>query len=197
MHMHKFRIVYTMKPLCLLLASLSISCWGFAPLSHRLGLRLNPLLMSSASDITTSADEPQVWSSGYSPKGDFLEAIQDATEIAMAGLPKGGAKIDLAIVSVSSLYDGQASPSVLVPAVLSTASTYGAGIQNLVGCTTGGIISSVRNEEYGMVGEGKSACVGIESEGTPGVSVVLGILPDVQLKVSVVGMLHVCAVCSF
>lgn len=138
--------------------------------------------------VSNSNDQPspQVWSSGYSPKADFLEAIQEATEIAMAGLPKGGpgSAIDLALVSVSSLYDGQASPATLVPAVLSTASTYGNGIQNLIGCTTGGIISSVRNSYYGTVGEEMRACNGIESEGNPGVSIVLAILPDVQLKVS-------------
>jgi hypothetical protein len=142
-----------------------------------------PIMAVSNSDDDPS---PQVWSSGYSPKADFLEAIQEATEIAMAGLPKcgPGANIDLALVSVSSLYDGQASPATLVPAVLSTASTYGNGIQNLIGCTTGGIISSVRNSYYGTVGEEMRACNGIESEGNPGISIVLAILPDVKLKVS-------------
>lgn len=145
--------------------------------------------------LTSSADPsqiPQVWSSGYSAKADFLEAVQEATEIAMAGLPKDtpGAKIDLALVSVSSLYDGQASPAILVPAVVSTASTYGAGIQHLIGCTTGGIISSARNNNYGTVGEEMRACNGIESEGNPGVSVVLAVLPEVQLKVSFKKMLQ-------
>jgi hypothetical protein len=138
---------------------------------------------TNTASADTSAD-PQVWSTGFSPKSDLLEAIQEATEIALEGLPKNGVKIDLAMVTISSLYDGQTSPSVVVPAVLSSAATYGAGIQKLVGCTTGGIISSSRNQYYGMSAEDVSACVGIESEGIPGVSVILAVLPDVQLKVS-------------
>ena len=113
-------------------------------------------LTSASASASNDDPSPQVWSSGYSPKADFLEAVQEATEIAMAGLPKGGAKIDLALVSVSSLYDGQASPAILVPAVVSTASTYGSGIQNLIGCTTGGIISSVRNNYYGCCARRRS-----------------------------------------
>jgi hypothetical protein len=140
--------------------------------------------VSSSPDGSSNKSDPQVWAAGYSPKADLVEAIQEATEAAMAGLPAGGDKIDLAIVSVSSLYDGQTSPAILVPTVIATASTYGHGIQNLLGCTTGGIVSSTRNEQYGMPGEGTPACFGIETEGSPGVSVVLALLPDVQLKVS-------------
>jgi hypothetical protein len=189
-----------MKLFAILVLALPSPSLGFAPLPHRalhvntgsavgtatgtsmqLPFGVQPLTMSASAD--TSAD-PQVWSTGFSPKSDLLEAIQEATDIALEGLPKNGAKIDLAMVTISSLYDGQTSPSVVVPAVLSSAATYGAGIQKLVGCTTGGIISSSRNEYYGMSAEDISACVGIESEGIPGVSVVLALLPDVQLKVS-------------
>ena len=175
-----------------------LKCWAFIPLArhghkgHTTLVRNQPWSHGSArkahSDDSQASDgdHPQVWSAGYSPKADLLEAIQEATEAAMAGLPERGHKIDLAIVSVSSLYDGQTSPAILVPTVISTASSYGIGIQNLLGCTTGGIISSTRNDQYGMPGEGTPACFGIETEGSPGVSVVLALLPDVQLKVSTV-----------
>lgn len=142
--------------------------------------------LSAAASADVDVDiAPQVWSTGYSAKNDLLEALQEATELAMKGLPptqSDDASISLGVVSISSLYDGQSSPSVVVPTVLSSASTYGTGIQHLVGCTTGGIVSSKPNKHYGN--GAPAACTGIESEGIPGVSIILGILPDVHLKVS-------------
>ena len=179
-----------MKCLLVIVICTSVSkCWGFRPLScnaHkcvRNQFRPHFSVSNVHSDDSDNRD-PQVWSAGYSPNPDLVEAVKEATKAAMEGLPDGGDKIDLAIVSVSSLYDGQTSPAVLVPTVISTASTYGLGIQNLLGCTTGGIISSTRNAQYGMPGDGTPACFGIEAEGSPGVSVVLALLPDVQIKVS-------------
>ena len=150
-----------------------------------------------ASDTTTRlkmSREPQVWSCGYSPKTDLLEAIQEAAEMAADGLPRVTSmdqKIDLAMISISSLYDGQSnavSPSMVVPAVLSSGATYGSGIQHLIGCTAGGIVSSLRNyfrDEDGDNGDDFNvrACNPIESEGIPGVSITFAILPDVNVKV--------------
>jgi indole-3-glycerol phosphate synthase len=119
--------------------------------------------------------DPQVFSAGYSPKLNLLEALLEATNAALKQLPPGGSRIDLCIVSVSSLYDGQASPTIVVPTILNTASVYGTGIQNLIGCTAGGIISSNPATSNGIV-------VPIEAESIPGVSVTLCLLPDVQLK---------------
>jgi hypothetical protein len=175
--------------LVIVICTLFSKCWGFRPLSHnghkcaRNQSRQHFSVKNFHSDDRNDRD-PQVWSAGYSPNADLVEAVKEATKAAMEGLPHGGDKIDLAIVSVSSLYDGQTSPAILVPTVISTASTYGLGIQNLLGCTTGGIISSTRNDKYGIPGEGTPACFGIEAEGSPGVSVVLALLPDVHLKVS-------------
>lgn len=108
------------------------------------------------------------------------------------GLPlvsDGNAKIDLAIVSVSSLYDGSSSPSEVVPAILSASKELGYEIQNLVGSSSGGFISSRPNpacfntmnnaDEDEMI----RSCLPIEREGVPGVSVTLCILPDVQVQV--------------
>lgn len=131
-----------------------------------------------------------MFASGYSPQLDLLEAIQEATEIALQALPKPGehTAIDLALITVSSLYDGQSQPSVVVPAVLRSASVYGRGVQNLVGCTTGGIVTSVANLDMPQTSDNDDevqpkACSTVESEGVPGVSVTLGLLPNVNIKV--------------
>ena len=133
---------------------------------------------------------PQVVASGYSPQLDLLEAIQEATNIALQALPKPeqDAAIDLALITVSSLYDGQSQPSVVVPAVLRSASVYGTGVQNLIGCTTGGIVASVANLDMPQTTDNHNevqpkACSTVESEGVPGVSVTLCLLPNVTVKV--------------
>ena len=146
--------------------------------------------------------EPQVMSTGYSQQMDLNDAIKEAMEMALQSLPNArnnkNAKIDLAIVSISSLYDGNSSPSTVVPTCLDIASSYGRGIQHLVGSSVGGIVSSVINtddsyqedteDEEDEDEEEKSAllrraCTPTELEGVPGVSVMLAILPDVNLKV--------------
>jgi len=147
----------------------------------------------------------QVWSCGHSSRIDLLEAIQEATEMALEGLPSDTTTttttnmkiVDLATVSISSLYD--ASPSLVVPTVLSSAMGKQTEIRELIGGTVSGYVSSVRNEGYGSITTSSSstlddendddasssfssACTGMESEGVPGVSIVLAILPDVELK---------------
>lgn len=131
-----------------------------------------------------------MFASGYSPQLNLLEAIQEATDIALQALPKPGedAAIDLALITVSSLYDGQSQPSIVVPAVLRSASVYGKGIQNLIGCTTGGIVASVANLDMPQTIDNddevqQKACSTVESEGVPGVSVTLCLLPNVSVKV--------------
>jgi small ligand-binding sensory domain FIST len=144
------------------------------------------------------AADPQVFGTGYSANPGLLEAIQEATDQALSLLPpvhssQREAQIDLAIVSISSLYDGQASPSIVVPAVLSSANVYGKGVQHLVGCTAGGIISSTPQSAYPQKDGVNRECKPIETEGLPGVSVTLALLPGVYLKVCTVGyiLLHV------
>jgi hypothetical protein len=135
-------------------------------------------------------EDPQAFASGYSPKLDLLEAIQEATEIALQALPtpRDDVSIDLALVIVSSLYDGQSPPSVVVPAVLSSASVYGNGIQKLIGCTSGGIVASMANVDAPLGNKADDAvqpraCNTVESEGIPGVPVTLCLLPGVTFKV--------------
>ena len=123
---------------------------------------------STSSSSTTSAHQlPQVFATGYSNNPDLHTALQQAVNAALAALPplnngadgaddglatrgRSDAKIDLAFVTASSLYN--ASPATVVPAVLSSASVYGQGIDKLIGCTSGGTISSVVGAEGGENG---------------------------------------------
>jgi hypothetical protein len=157
---------------------------------------------------------PQVLATGYSQQMDLIEAIQEAMTMALQALPQTSTtdetnQIDLAIVSVSSLYDGNASPSIVVPTCLELAKgskLYGRGIQYLIGSTVGGVVSSRTNWEdpYGsrvsikddedenddddendeeVDQKARRVCIPTELEGVPGVSITLAILPDVKLKV--------------
>lgn len=137
--------------------------------------------------MAASPEDPQVLASGYSQKIDLIEAIQEASDMALAALPKAtpDSQIDLAIVSISSLYDGNlnSSPSDVVPAFLKAAAKdYGTGIQHLVGSTSGGFVSSRTNWD-------SDECIPVEQEGVLGVSVVYCILPDVKLKVCISAVL--------
>mmetsp|Transcript_63521 Transcript_63521/g.73073 ORF Transcript_63521/g.73073 Transcript_63521/m.73073 type:complete len:1022 (+) Transcript_63521:83-3148(+) len=131
-------------------------------------------------DEVTAVDQSQVLASGFSQNMDMVEALQEAVAMAIASLPPLLTKIDLAVVSVSSLYDGNYRPSLVVPTILEAASSYGNGIQHLVGSTCGGLISS--KSEPSKQNNVIQACQTVEREGVPGVSIVLCILPDVQLR---------------
>ena len=175
---------------------------------------------NDASSSASASVRPQVFATGYSNNPDLHAALQQAVNSALAALPpldgaeatrgRSDAKIDLAFVTASSLYN--ASPATVVPAVLSIASVYGQGIDQLVGCTSGGTISSVvRGDEGGAsaaaaatasqsTGQGQGAaaaapdaaaaaaaaavreCLPVETEGVPGVSVTLALLPDVDVS---------------
>jgi len=132
-----------------------------------------PLFATSLADV-----EPLVVASGYSQAIEMTTALEEAVDMALEALPRSALdKIDLAVVSVSSLYDGNAKPSDVVPTVLQAAP----GIQNLIGCTNGGFISSLANLDYKPE---SPACRPIEREGVPGVTVTFMILPDVSVSVS-------------
>ena len=104
--------------------------------------------------------------------------------------PIDGKGIDLGLVYVSSLYDGQFSPSAVVPCILDVCNQNcnvegEEALRKLVGCYSGGVIGSTpiprarRNEKDG---NGK-ACLPLESEGTHGVTVTLCVLPDTSIQV--------------
>jgi hypothetical protein len=107
-------------------------------------------------DITAMPSvEPQVLATGYSQAMELTTALEEAMAMALEALPvisssqqqqqTDDARIDLAIVSVSSLYDGNSKPSDVVPTILQAASSYGQGIQHLIGGTSGGFVSSLAN----------------------------------------------------
>lgn len=133
----------------------------------------HPMFAGSLSEV-----EPLVFASGYSQAIEMTTALQEAVDMALEALPLAARdKIDLAVVSVSSLYDGNAKPSDVVPTVLQASP----GIQNLIGCTNGGFISSLANLDYTPE---SPACRPIEREGVPGVTVTFMVLPDVSVSVS-------------
>ena len=135
----------------------------------------HPMFAGSLSEV-----EPLVFASGYSQAIEMTTALQEAVDMALEALPLTARdKIDLAVVSVSSLYDGNAKPSDVVPTVLQASP----GIQNLIGCTNGGFISSLANLDYTPE---SPACRPIEREGVPGVTVTFMVLPDVSVSVSLV-----------
>jgi hypothetical protein len=145
---------------------------------------------------TSKPDDPQVFATGYSQALELVTALQEAVDMAMEALPPTVTNIDLAVVSVSSLYDGNSKPSDVVPTVLQAASNGKKQIQNLIGCTSGGFIASLANlyqqsiEDMSIDMDEEQqnaafrACRPMEREGVPGVVVTFAILPDVAVQVS-------------
>jgi hypothetical protein len=161
---------------------------------------------SSSSSSSTTTIQPQIWSNGFSSRADLREAIQEATQQALEGLPPLPATtattttslqkeksnyIDFAFITISSQYDGQVGnpSSCVIPTILDavanamTATTHFVAIQSILGCTTSTVISSIANPSYGT--DEKPACSGIDAEATPAVSILFAKLPDVQIQVRV------------
>ena len=165
--------------------------WG-AAFVHRpviLGRHLRhssvPLLAASASP--DGKINPQVIATGYSADDDLDRAIHAAVDVALQALPPATdtSQIDLAVIFVSSLYDGTFSRSGIVPALLDAASSYGTGIQHVLGSTAGGIVGSVAtapSSSSTQQQQGGPSCRTVELEGSLGVSVSLLLLPDVELQ---------------
>ena len=170
------------------------------------GIRVPSILASTATannDASPSIDPtlPQVWSAGYSTQADLVQALKEAVAMAVASLPpindnastgtRADNKIDICIVSISSLYDGGAhSPTqTVIPVVTETAAALYAPIQHLVGSSCAGVLSSSSvpaaaasssssPNTGGPVASIRTQCRAVEWEGLPAVSVTLGILPD-------------------
>jgi len=132
--------------------------------------------------------KPQVFASGYSTQANLVDALKEAIKVAVEGLPESSGseqppKIDLAMVSVSSLYDGgivQPATSV-IPIVLDSVAEYysGASIENLIGGSAAGCISSTATAP---TEQASNSCETVELEGIPAVSVTLAMLPEVELR---------------
>lgn len=156
-----------------LILFLSPSARGFNPLP--LGQRRRFTHLASTGALADK--DPICFASGSSTKPDLLEALQEATKQALAGLPASTSVVDLAIVSVSSLYDGGAHPpsSVVVPAILATLANDNVQLDHLIGSSVAGCISSLPGQEPQL------SCRPIELEAIPAVSLTLAVLPGVNV----------------
>ena len=145
------------------------------------------------------------FSSGASTKSDLVQAITEAVDIALESLPRGGCRIDLGIVSVSSLYDGGPFPlaTTVVPAILAAIQVYNDKLidnqqqptssftlQNLMGSSVAGCIASIPTTTRAAAATASAtdmfatrACQPMEYEGVPAVAITLCVLPDTNVKV--------------
>lgn len=185
----------------------SNSCRRSSSTCRQWGFRSSRLHQSSSS-ITEQDDpteqqqpglNPQAFSSGYSMNGDLLKAIPEAFRMALNGMPANVENIDVAWIYVSSLYEGggtavassddrvtmTASPVMTVPIVLATAQAYNVNLQNMIGCTVAGCISSQvqvplasdDNPSYSS----STACKPIELEAIPAVTITFAIVPETTI----------------
>ena len=145
---------------------------------NRSSLRRNSGLFMSNSESV----EPQAISTGYSSHPDLLDAIQEATKVALEGLPSlSRNQIDLGMIHVSSIYDGQYSPTVVIPAILDACTTFYKGIvddqvlKKLVGCYAGGVIGKSNKQST-------TNFTPIENEGGAGVVITMFLLPDTAIR---------------
>eukprot|EP00977_Amphora_coffeiformis_P026711 scaffold29231_cov268-Amphora_coffeaeformis.AAC.4 len=138
---------------------------------------------------------PQVFASGYSTNPNLVEALQEAVQMAVGGLPvvspaatdddddDDAAVVDLGLVFVSSLYDGgtvQPATAVIPTVVQAVQDFYGGAIlQELLGCSAAGCIGSTWQDDGPVV---SNNVVTTELEGIPAVTVTLALLPDVQVQ---------------
>jgi len=163
------------------------------PVAHKFGVKVRTSGFSRLKQSSNEDDvEPQAISTGYSQSPDLINALTEATESALSNLPSSNGaqtRIDLGMVYVSSLYDGQSQPSSVVPCVLDVCNRhYGVEgeevVQKLIGCYAGGLVGStpiIDTTPNEGANTGK-ACRPIESEGTPGIVVTLCVLPDTNIQ---------------
>jgi len=178
--------------------AITLSLFNIIPVIRCFGLHsvlpsFRPTPSSSFTEIRLSSRdlEPQAVSTGYSQSPDFITALTEATTTALSSLPPINEKgIDLGFVYISSLYDGQFSPSGVVPCILDVCNQYfdlvegEEVLKHLIGCYSGGLIGSspILNSFRNTQGDTGKACRPFESEGTHGVTVTLCVLPDTNIQ---------------
>jgi len=149
-------------------------------------------------DSSTNMDSsqlPQVFATGYSQNPDLLLAITEAVTKATLNLPpppphlaKNDNQIDVAFLTISSLYDNQSIPmTTVVPTLLTTSMNLYGTVKNVIGSTAAGLISWKEGENMEVENNEADDNVNknveiVESDGTLGVSVTLALLPDVELQ---------------
>lgn len=143
---------------------------------------------------TADADilPPQAMATGYSHNPDLLLATQEATRQALASLPTG-ASVDLGLVFVSSIYDGQYSPTVVVPTIVETCRNENVSLEKLIGCSAGGLVGTKEPPQQQSTGTCSTVADKsrprraqtlntVENEGGAGVVVTLCVLPDTEIR---------------
>lgn len=133
--------------------------------------------------------QPMAMSTGHSTNANLVEAIQEAVHMALRSLPKSTTndkpvKVDLALVSVSSLYDGgtQQPSTLTVPTVLASASSFGVQIENLIGSSVAGCIGSSLSVPNDENPNRIKACDTVEYESIPAVTITFAIFPDTHVQ---------------
>ena len=129
------------------------------------------------------AIEPQAIATGYSQNPDLSSAIKEATTAALEALPPKlhRDQIDLGLVYISSIYDGQSTPTSIVPEIVDIVNDYyrtegeSTILQKLIGCYSGGLVGC---KESKIIGQANT----IESEGASGVVINLCIMPEANLN---------------
>ncbi|GAX10963.1 indole-3-glycerol phosphate synthase [Fistulifera solaris] len=134
-------------------------------------------------------NQPMAMSTGHSSHSNLVEALQEAVTMALRSLPIATEdqplKVDLAMVSVSSLYDGgtQQPSTLTVPTILAAASAYNVQIQNLIGSSVAGCIGSApavqTADQPNIIIQ---ACDTVEYEGIPAVIITMAIFPDTTVR---------------
>eukprot|EP00557_Chaetoceros_sp_GSL56_P000242 CAMPEP_0176501240 /NCGR_PEP_ID=MMETSP0200_2-20121128/14050_1 /TAXON_ID=947934 /ORGANISM="Chaetoceros sp., Strain GSL56" /LENGTH=1026 /DNA_ID=CAMNT_0017900103 /DNA_START=71 /DNA_END=3151 /DNA_ORIENTATION=+ len=143
---------------------------------------------SKATNTATDMDvQPQAMATGYSQNPDLILATEEATRQALAYLPTG-ANIDLGLVFVSSIYDGQYSPTVIVPTIVDTCQTENFSLSKLIGCSAGGIIGTKEQQPHDSAAadlharRSQRSIQAVENEGGAGVVVTLCVFPDTKIR---------------
>ena len=138
-------------------------------------------------ETVDNSKAPQAVATGYSQNPDLLLAIEEAAVSALASLPtmdsdgNNDMKIDLATVYVSSIYDGQYSPTKVVPAIVDFCKENDRTVQKLIGCYAGGLIGT-RGATSGS-GSGNNPKVStVESEGLAAVTISFMVLPSTDIQ---------------
>jgi indole-3-glycerol phosphate synthase len=149
---------------------------GFQPLSitnRQQQFRSSARSVIIAHQTKDTTEAPTIVATGSSTNPDILKALQEATDQALVAFPTQ--HVDLAFVSVSSLYD--AAQSTTVPVLLAALQHAGnRTLGHLIGSSVAGCISST------PLMNGMSSCQPVEWEGQPAVSITLCSLPNVQFK---------------
>lgn len=128
---------------------------------RKIGTRSHKICSMQAGDL-----DPQAWSSSLSTAPDLKEAIREAANAALAGLP-AGASLDLAIIHISSLYGEAQAMKTVIPSLTAALPA----LKNVLGATV-----------FGVLGGGGGGSTPQEVENERVLHLTLASLPDVSIQ---------------